>query len=87
VVLGSAYGLCLRAGLVDVGTLTPPEHRGVTVGIYYVCTYLGFGLPVLLEALRDGVGTTAPLLVLTALATGAALLRVVQLRATGPRLG
>lgn len=86
VVLGSAYGLCLRAGLVDVETLTPPEHRGATVGIYYVCTYLGFGLPVLLEALRSGVGTTTPLLVLAALATGAALLRVVQLGPTRAHL-
>ncbi len=86
VVLGSAYGLCLRAGLVDVQTLTPPEHRGVTVGIYYVCTYLGFGLPVLLEALRADVGTTTPLLVLTALAAAAAALRVVQLRHERPDL-
>ena len=78
VVLGSAYGLCLRAGLVDVETRTPPEHRGVTVGIYYVCTYLGFGLPVLLEALRPGTGTTLPLLVLTGLATAAAALRAAQ---------
>lgn len=86
VVLGSAYGLCLRAGLVDVEAFTPPEHRGVTVGIYYVCTYLGFGLPVLLEALRADVGTTAPLLVLTALAVAAAVLRVVQLRPAHPHL-
>lgn len=86
VVLGSAYGLCLRSGLVDVEALTPPEHRGVTVGIYYVCTYLGFGLPVLLEALRPGVGTTTPLLVLSALATGAALVRSVQLGAIGRHL-
>lgn len=78
VVLGSAYGLCLRAGLVDVETRTPPEHRGVTVGVYYVCTYLGFGLPVLLEALRPNVGTTVPLLVLAGTATAAAVLRAVQ---------
>lgn len=86
VLLGSAYGLCLRAGLVDVEAFTPPEHRGVTVGIYYVCTYLGFGLPVLLEALRPGVGTTTPLLVLTALALAAGVLRGVQLHAAGARL-
>lgn len=84
VVLGSAYGLCLRAGLVDVETLTPPEHRGVIVGVYYVCTYLGFGLPVLLEAMRSGVGTTVPLVVLAGLATAAAALRAVQLR--GPAM-
>lgn len=86
VVLGSAYGLCLRAGLVDVEAFTPPAHRGVTVGIYYVCTYLGFGLPVLLEALRPGVGTTAPLLALTALALAAAALRALQLRPGGAHL-
>lgn len=80
VVLGSAYGLCLRAGLVDVEALTPPEHRGITIGVYYVSTYLGFGLPVLLESLREPVGTTAPLLALAGLALAAATLRWMQLR-------
>ncbi|NYI75478.1 MFS transporter [Nocardioides panzhihuensis] len=87
VVLGSAYGLCLRVGLMDVEALTPPEHRGITIGVYYVCTYLGFGLPVLLEGLRSPVGTTAPLLVLAGLAVAAAALRTVQLgtvRISGP---
>lgn len=83
VVLGSAYGLCLRAGLVDVGTLTPSHRRGTTLGVYYVCTYLGFGLPVLLETLRPTVGTTVPLLVLAGLAVAAAALRTAQLR-VGP---
>lgn len=81
VVLGAAYGLCLRSGLVDVEALTPQQHRGITIGVYYVCTYLGFGLPVLLEALRAPVGTRTPLLTLSALALAAALLRAVQLRA------
>ncbi len=85
VVLGSAYGLCLRAGLVDVETLTPPEHRGLTIGVFYVCTYLGFGLPVLLESLRGPVGTATPLLVLTGLALSAAVLRWTQMRADSRR--
>lgn len=85
VVLGSAYGLCLRAGLLEVELFTPPQRRGVTVGIYYVCTYLGFGLPVLLEALRPNVGTTVPLLVLAGLALAAAALRTVQLRSVPTR--
>lgn len=80
VVLGAAYGLCLRAGLVDVETLTPPEHRGAVIGVYYVCTYLGFGLPVLIEALRAPVGTLTPYLVLSAAALAAAALRTAQLR-------
>ncbi|KRA29860.1 MULTISPECIES: MFS transporter [unclassified Nocardioides] len=82
VVLGSAYGLCLRAGLVDVESLTPPDHRGITIGIYYVCTYLGFGLPVLLEGLRSPVGTLVPLLCLTGLALAAGVVRSLQLRPT-----
>jgi MFS family permease len=85
VVLGSAYGLCLRAGLVDVEALTPSEHRGTTIGVYYVCTYLGFGLPVLLESLREPVGTLVPLLALSGLALAAAALRTVQLRTTAVR--
>ncbi|KRB80474.1 hypothetical protein ASE01_03155 [Nocardioides sp. Root190] len=85
VVLGSAYGLCLRSGLVDVENLTPPAHRGITIGIYYVCTYLGFGLPVLLEALRGPVGTLTPLLVLSGLAVAAAVLRAAQLRSAAVR--
>lgn len=80
VVLGSAYGLCLRAGLVDVELLTPSDRRGLTVGVFYVCTYLGFGLPVLLEALRVRTGTVAPLLVLSGLAVTAAVLREFQSR-------
>lgn len=79
-VLGSAYGLCLRAGLVDVEELTPPSHRGITIGVYYVATYLGFAVPTVLEALRAPVGTTGPLLVLTGLALAATLLRTLQLR-------
>lgn len=80
VVLGAAYGLCLRAGLVDVEALAPPGRRGTTLGIYYVCTYLGFALPVLLEGLRGSVGTAGPLVALSGLALAAAALRVAQLR-------
>ncbi|TYL45551.1 MFS transporter [Nocardioides sp. BGMRC 2183] len=80
IVLGSAYGLCLRAGLMDVDRWTPPEHRGLTIGVFYVCTYLGFGLPALLEALRGPIGTARPLLVLAGAALCMAALRAVQLR-------
>lgn len=79
--LGTAYGLCLREGLLDIETFSPPEHRGTAIGIYYVFTYLGFGLPVLLEALLPIAGPTIPLLVLAAVAVGSALVRSIQLRA------
>lgn len=79
-VLGVAYGLCLREGLIDIETMSPPRLRGTLTGIFYAVTYLGFGIPVLLVAVRPAVGTTAPMLVLAALAAAAAVLRVVQIR-------
>jgi MFS family permease len=80
VVLGVAYGLCLRQGLVDVETLSPPEIRGTLTGAFFAVTYLGFGLPVLLVAIGPTVGDTAPMIVLSALAGAVAALRAVQTR-------
>lgn len=54
--LGLGYGLCLREGLLDVETFSPPEVRGRVIGIYYVFTDLGFGLPPLLVWLNPQVG-------------------------------
>lgn len=79
--LGTAYGLCLREGLLDIETFTPAGKRGTAVGIYYVATYLGFGLPVLLESLLPIAGPTIPLFVLAAVAVGSAVVRSMQLRA------
>ncbi|GAA4383423.1 MFS transporter [Tsukamurella soli] len=82
VVLGCAYGLCLREGLVDVETLAPSGSRGMLTGIFYVFTYLGFGLPLLLVAIRPAVGVVPPLLVLAAVAAVCAAVRAVHLTAT-----
>lgn len=81
-VLGAAYGLCLREGLVDVDTLAPPSSRGLVIGVYYTFTYLGFGLPVLLESLDPALGPSVPLLWLAGAAAVVAVLRVVQIRFT-----
>ncbi|HEY4558895.1 MAG TPA: MFS transporter [Enteractinococcus sp.] len=78
--LGTSYGLCLREGLLDVEAYAPPARRGATLGIYYVFTYLGFALPVVLEWLLPVTGYTAPLLLLGALALASALIRALQLR-------
>jgi len=83
VVLGIAYGLCLREGLIDIETMSPPRLRGTLTGVFYVVTYLGFGLPVLLVAIKPAVGAVTPMLVLAALAATAASLRAVQV--FGPR--
>lgn len=80
VVLGVGYGLCLRQGLIDVETLTPPRLRGTLTGIFWAVTYLGFGLPVLLVTIEPAVGPIAPMAVLAALAAAVAVMRLVQTR-------
>lgn len=78
--LGTAYGLCLREGLLDVEAYAPPSRRGITLGIFYVFTYFGFALPVLLEWLLPATGYVMPLIVLGVLAILSALVRGRQLR-------
>lgn len=78
--LGTAYGLCLRDGLLDVDTYSPPAARGRVIGVYYVATYIGFGLPPLLQWLEPRVGPSLPFFVLSVLALGSALTRVAQIR-------
>lgn len=79
-ILGAAYGLSLREGLLGIEAYTPPARRGTAIGIYYVFTYLGFGLPVLLDALMPVWGAVLPLLVISALAVGSAMVRALQIR-------
>jgi len=79
--LGIGYGLCLRAGLLDLTNWGPPERRGTLTGTFYLATYLGFGVPPLLEAIRPAMGTTTPLLTLAGLASLSALNRWWRLRA------
>lgn len=74
-VLGIAYGLCLRQGLADVETLAPSRLRGTLTGVFWAITYLGFGLPVLLVAIEPAVGITAPLIVLSVSAAAVAIWR------------
>lgn len=80
ILLGTAYGLCLREGLLGIETYTPLNRRGTGIGIYYVFTYLGFGLPVLLDALLPHLGASIPLYALAALALGSAIIRGVQIK-------
>lgn len=80
VVLGTAYGLCLRDGLVDIESLSPSSRRGTALGIFYVVTYLGFGLPALLDALQPVTGSVLPMLVLAVAAALSAAVRAHQLR-------
>jgi hypothetical protein len=73
IVLGSAYGICLVAGLVEVQRLADRRALGGLTAVYYALTYLGFAVPYLL-ALAANLAGYATLLTITAglaLATGA----------------
>jgi MFS family permease len=79
VLLGSAAGLCLREGLIDLEAAAPQRLRGTLTGAFYAVTYLGFGLPLVLSAV-DSSESTAILAVLAVLATATAASRAVRLR-------
>ncbi|MGW6657427.1 MFS transporter [Rhodococcus sp. NPDC055024] len=81
-VLGTAYGLCLREGLLDLESLAPPASRGALTGIFYVGTYLGFGLPVLLVVIEPTMGPSLPVVILAAVAAAVAVIRFRRLRST-----
>lgn len=83
-VLGCASGLCLREGLIDLEAAAPKRLRGALVGAFYVVTYVGFGLPLILTTVGSAVATTI-LLVMAALALLAAVSRAVRLRGDAHR--
>jgi Major Facilitator Superfamily len=71
--LGTAYGLCLAAGLTMIGVLAAPTARGALTGTFYACAYLGFGVPLLLSVVGGPAGFALPLAelaVLTAVVAG-----------------
>jgi len=47
VLFGSAYGLCLVAGLVEVGRIADKDALAGLTAAYYAITYLGFAAPYL----------------------------------------
>lgn len=83
IVFGSAMGLCLVAGLIEVQRLAQHGALGGLTAVYYALTYVGFAAPYLL-ALAAGAVRYPLLLLLTAalaLATAALVTR------TSARLG
>lgn len=78
--LGLAYGLCLREGLLDVDEYTPPEKRGRVIGLYYVATYIGFGISPLIAWITPRVGPSLPFAVFAVLAACSALIRSAQIQ-------
>lgn len=72
VVLGCAYGLCLVAGLVEVGRLAADDELAGLTAAYYALTYLGFAGPYLLALAEHLTGYPILLLISAALALGTA---------------
>ena len=78
-ILGLASGLCLRAGLIDLETTAPQRVRGGLTGIFYVVTYVGFGLPLLLATIGSPRASAIILTVMAVLALLAAVSRALRL--------
>jgi MFS family permease len=79
VVLGCASGLCLREGLIDLEAAAPPHLRGALTGVFYVVTYVGFALPLVLATVGSAVSMMI-LSVMAVLAAVTAVARAVRLR-------
>lgn len=78
-ILGCASGLCLREGLIDLEAAAPQHLRGALTGVFYVVTYIGFALPLLLATAEPGV-SAAILSAMAALASVSAVGRAMRLR-------
>jgi MFS family permease len=83
-VLGCASGLLLREGLIDLEAAAPRHLRGALTGVFYVVTYIGFGLPLLLTTVGSAVSAMI-LAVLAVLASATAVSRAARLRRAGHR--
>ncbi|NUR59020.1 MAG: MFS transporter [Catenulispora sp.] len=53
VVMGFGYGVLLVFGLAEVQRLAPPEDLAGMTAVFQAFTYLGFGAPYLLSALKN----------------------------------
>lgn len=80
VVLGCGSGLLLREGLIDLEAAAPQHLRGELTGVFYTVSYIGFGLPMLLSAIRSDRVSAIILTVMAVLATATAVGRAARLQ-------
>jgi hypothetical protein len=80
IVLGSAYGLCLTAGLVEVQRLAAPALLARATAVYYVLTYVGFAAPFVSTLAAPTAGYAGVLVgaAVLALATAACMARSLR---------
>jgi hypothetical protein len=72
-IVGTAYGVCMTAGLQAVQRLARPDARGGITGLYYVLTYLGFAAPYLLALATRVVAPTVAIAITAGLIVVAAI--------------
>jgi hypothetical protein len=72
IVFGSAYGLCLVAGLLEVQRLAPARGLAALTSTFYVFTYFGFAAPFLLAVAAHVTSYTVLLLIVAGLALATA---------------
>lgn len=72
-VLGAGYGTCLVAGLLEVTRIAPAADLAGLTSVFYALTYIGFSAPLVVSATSPLTGTTAVLLVASAMAATTAL--------------
>jgi hypothetical protein len=66
--------------LIDLEVDAPQRVRGALTGAFYVLTYLGFGLPLLLTVVGSPKASAIILAAMAALASLTAVSRAVRLR-------
>ncbi len=74
IVLGSGYGLCLVAGLVEIQRIAGPRALGGLTAMYYTLCYLGFAAPSLIVLAAHLASYALLLVIVAALALGTAAL-------------
>ncbi|KRB76070.1 hypothetical protein ASE01_13640 [Nocardioides sp. Root190] len=90
-VLGTAYGITIVAGLVEVRRIAAAEALPGLTGVFYALTYVGFALPVVLAAVRPwldygwSLGAVAVLCACSLVATARGLVRTSVLTTPASR--
>jgi MFS family permease len=79
--LGIGYGLGLVSGLVEVQRIAAPSELAGLSAVFYVFTYLGFAIPVVLAHLTGLAGYPTLLIALAVLAA----ISLVVVRTQAPR--
>lgn len=83
--LGTAYGFVLVAGLQTVETITPARDLATVNAVFYSLTYVGFAAPYLATLLLSWLDGTQTMLLLAGLTAASALVALAGRRPSATR--